>query len=376
MTDIKDICHDDIKQFLLLNKIKVSNDEDNYNNAFKLMKNPIAIIEPISILEWMMAYNLMIKNLIIPEFTINNLMDLSIIERNFLARKLGMSSNNINNIINILNYLHKIILVVGELKIPKNKNIYDIFPKEIWIKLLLDLNCRDIDQISEQSNQLKDIIIENNIREKIKMRGFPRSSGHCEAFDVSQLVADMHPELYDGMSFEQVQNYMLNELRNLKNNVVRGDLICYNGLDYYRNNGIFIFDGCDIINLDYDIDDYGALPKEFTVINNGVPIDYWYNTEKNKGIDNNYLVWFDHKSVKKQLIDNIIEIDGDLFTTFEYNDEIYKIYAYKSDFSEELKLTNEKIIDILSGNDFLLFDGEFGDEENTLYITGYNYVQY
>ena len=368
MTDINDINHDYIKEFLTLNNIKVFDNDNDYSNAFKLMKNPNAIIEPISILEWMMAHNLIIKKIKIPEYTINDLMNLSIDDRNKLAKNLGMRSNNIDNIVNILNYLHKIILVVGELKISNNKNIYDIFPEDIWTKLLLDLNCRDIDEISQQSNQLKEIIIKNNIREKIKMRGFPRASGHCAAFDISDFLYDI-PGVENEDSIYVVKDLVLNYLYDLTNyNLVRGDLICFTGFDDYRNQGVHIFDGCNIIDLDYDIDDYGALSKEFTVINNGVPIDYWYNTEKNKGIDHNNLVWFDHRLVKQQLIDNIIEIDEDLFTIFKYNNEIYKIYAARSFFDDESKMTKNDFIHLLSSDDFLLLNNEIDYDKNTLYI--------
>jgi hypothetical protein len=190
------------------------------------------------------------------------------------------------------------------------------------------------------------------------MREFPRSSGHCAAIDVSKFVENFEDEI----SAEQLKNDVLDILYDFNYNLVRGDLICFEGLDSYRNDGVAIYDGCKIINLDHVIDDYGALPKEFTVINNEVPIDYWYNTENNKGIDHNHLVWFDHTSVKKQCIDNIIEEEGDLFTTFKYNNKIYTIITSKFDYSDEIKLTKEKFDNILSTNDPLLFDGEFGDE--------------
>jgi hypothetical protein len=377
MTDIKDINHDDIKEFLTLNNIKVSNDENDYNKAFKLMKNPNIKVEPTSIVEWMMAYNLIIKKIKISDYTINDLMNFSISERDKLAKKLGMMSNNVINIINILHYLHKIHLFVGQLKIPNNKNIYNIFPKEIWIKILLDLNCKDIDRIEKESDQLNLLIIEQNIKEKIKTREFPRSSGHCAAIDVSEIIYNFE-DVYK-ISNNQLKDKVLDILYDQNYNLIRGDLICFEGLNNDRNTGIYIFDGCKIIDLEYDIDDYGALPQEFTVINNGVPIRYWEDAENNKGISHNTLVWFDHISVKKQCIDNIIEIDGNLFTTFKYNDEIYKIYASRFEFDDETKLTKKQFIDILLKDDLLAlnfndeFYDEFEDTQNILYIAAYYY---
>ena len=139
MTDVRDINHDDIKIFLRINNIKIFDNDDDYDEAFKLMKNSDTIVEPTSIIEWMMAHNLIIKKVKIDDYTINDLINLSINERNKLAKKLGMSSNNINNIVNILHYLHKTYNFIGKLKIPTWKDIYDIFPKEIWLEILLNL---------------------------------------------------------------------------------------------------------------------------------------------------------------------------------------------------------------------------------------------
>jgi len=371
MTDIKDINHDDVKNFLTLNKIRISDDESDYDKAFKLMKNPKAIIEPISIVEWMMAYNVFIKKTKIKEYTINELMDLSEYERNMLAKKLAMKSNDINHIINILHYLHKIHTVVGNLTIPNNKNIYDIFPKELWINILLDLNCRDIDNVSNK--QLNNLIVENDIKKRIKTRGFPRPTGHCAAFDVSHFLYDI-PGVENEDSIDTVNDLVLNYIYDFTNyKLVKGDLICFTGLNDYRNQGVNIFDGCEIITLDYNIDDYGALPPEpeFTVINNGVPIRYWENTENDKGIDHNHLVWFDHRPVKQQCINNVTEIDDDLFTSFEYNDKTYKIYDHLSFFDDESRITKEDFIEILSDDTLLLlqFTDEFDDNEDTLYIS-------
>lgn len=373
MSDIKDINFDDIKQFLITNNVTVSNDENDYNKAFKLMKNSNIIIESISIIEWMMAYNLIIKKVKIRDYTINDLIKLSINERDKLAKNLGMVSDNINNIINILYYLHKLHLVVGGLKIPNNKNVYDIFPKEIWVKILLDLNCEDIDSIIKDSEQLTVLIVQQNIKEKIKTRGFPRPSGHCAAFDVSEFIDEENYSDFD-FSAEKLKDQILDKLYNLNYNLVKGDLICFDGLHADRNDGIAIFDGCKIINLRHDIDDYGSLPDEFTVINNGVPVSYWYNTDKNKGIDHNHMVWFDHTPVKKQLIDNIIEVGEELFTTFECNNKVYKIYISKTDL--DMYSSKEEFTKILSTNNKILFDmdDDPDNNENILYIALYYYM--
>jgi len=370
MTDIKDINHDDIREFLLTNNIEVTKNDQDYDDAFRLMKDPNSV-KLIPIVEWMMAYNLMIKKVNIDDYEINNLINLSLEEQDKLAKKLGMRSNSIDNIINILYYLHKIYLLVGDLKIPKHKNIYNIFPKELWVKILLNLNCKDVDVLINKSLQFKNLINDENIKERVKMRGFPRLSGHCESFDVSQFVDDMNHELSSrNFLTEEIFNYILEKLYDSNYNLVRGDLICFEGLNSYRNDGVYIFNGNKIVELSYEIDDYGHLPEEFTVINNNVPIRYWQYNEDHKGISHNNLVWFDHKLVKQQCIDNIIDVNDELFTTFKYNNKIYKIYAYRSEFDEESRITKENFVSILLNADILSLEiiDEFGDDENTLYI--------
>lgn len=54
---------------------------------------------------------------------------------------------------------------------------------------------------------------------------------------------------------------------------IKGDLVSFTNRSY-RNEGLWIFDGTDIVRIDDSIDDYGALPTEFT-INDGYPPTYW-----------------------------------------------------------------------------------------------------
>ena len=98
-----------------------------------------------------------------------------------------------------------------------------------------------------------------------------------------------------------------------------GDLIEFEGNSGYRNNGIAIFDGRKIIDLDAEPDDYGTLPQCFRVLEinpTGVrfPIRYWHNLtgEDWRGIEHNYYVWFDHRPYRDQLIDNV-RYDNQLF---------------------------------------------------------------
>lgn len=59
--------------------------------------------------------------------------------------------------------------------------------------------------------------------------------------------------------------------------ISRGDVIHLAAVGEYRNNGKWIYDGNDVIPLDYSLDDYGAVPASFQVIDE-FPIHYWEKT--------------------------------------------------------------------------------------------------
>ena len=108
MTSIYDIPYKDIKTFLDANNIIFNNEDDAYNKALILLKDKKSIGHTISIIEWIIAHNLFIKKVNIPNYTINEIDNMSQIEIDKLAKLLTMSSNNKNNIKNILKYLHKL----------------------------------------------------------------------------------------------------------------------------------------------------------------------------------------------------------------------------------------------------------------------------
>ena len=80
----------------------------------------------------------------------------------------------------------------------------------------------------------------------------------------------------------------------------------------YRNNGLYMWDGDDVIHLNSDIDEYGSLPDDFKVWEPHpekgfiIPLLYW------GAIDHNTYVNFDHKPYVKDMVikyDNIL-LDG------------------------------------------------------------------
>lgn len=241
-------------------------------------------------------------------------------------------------------------------------------PDDIWLLILWELNNNVILKICKVLPRLK--ILENkyNIININKMERFPRISGHCAAYDVSNL--DMKLKTFKTLN-DQLK-YTLDKLYELEYDLVRGDLICFKGLDHTTNDGTFIFDGCGLRVLDrrYDVD--GSIPKEFTIINNNVPVNYWnhetkYNIPKlsaiiiNRGIMGN-IHWFDHSSVRDQCIDNI---DYDYMCTyFAMNDKKYSIFCESNKYydnpsdesNEDIKCYINKFISIFERENLLMLE--------------------
>ena len=155
-----------------------------------------------------------------------------------------------------------------------------------------------------------------------------RSSNHCYTHYVN-----FHQENEDFLD-ERESNEILMILKDSNADLRRGDLISTQSKHGYRNEGIAIYDGVNIVNLCVDYDDYGCVPKQFKVIEE-FPINYWSDHFQiqdltKRGIDHNCIVWFNHDLVKDQCIINInfkMINDGKFgaFTQFNYNDKIYFI---------------------------------------------------
>lgn len=126
--------------------------------------------------------------------------------------------------------------------------------------------------------------------------------------------------------------WILIQLQNI--NLLRGDMVVVN----FEDDTIIelIFDGVKLINLCYDISEWPCLPKEFKVIQTGLPINYWlkcYNDnleykedDAEKWFNYDAIVWFDHSLVKDQCLANVKLEEGVIDTTFIFNDVKYTIY--------------------------------------------------
>src|SRR5438477_10890704 len=99
MMFIHDIQYEDITEFLLANNKNSDIKDDAYNKALLLLKDKKAIGHTKSIIEWIMAHNLLASKIDIPNYTTHKINKMSEFDIDNLAILLKMQGNNRENII-------------------------------------------------------------------------------------------------------------------------------------------------------------------------------------------------------------------------------------------------------------------------------------
>lgn len=176
MTSIYDIPYEDIKMFLEANNqlYDFKDKINSYHKALELLKDKKSKGHAISVIEWMVAHNLLINNINIPYYTIDDIDHMSQKEINKLAKLLTMKGNNINNIKNILRYLHKLvdenIILLPEINDIILNRLYDLEKQdENILRLIKSGNHRNILHLlkTHHNKQMIRELITNNIQEII-----------------------------------------------------------------------------------------------------------------------------------------------------------------------------------------------------------------
>jgi len=104
----------------------------------------------------------------------------------------------------------------------------------------------------------------------------------------------------------------------LLDGIKRGDVVHFEEFSDYRNEGKLIFDGEKLIELDTEYDDYGCVPKQFTV--NEFGSHHFIET-----IDHNYIV---HLRADSYVIDG-------MYIRAKVGDDEYIIDHWIKNLSEE-----------------------------------------
>lgn len=219
-------------------------------------------------------------------------------------------------------------------------SLTNVIPEEIILIILSQLPCRTLHLIKNLDDRLRGIINKYDLIDKARNYGYPRKEGHCFEYKFDK---------YEINNFsEKALKLVLDDFYNIE--LIRGDLI------YFTNDKTCIFDGEKIINLgnDYYKDRVNLpkttklfpvesakqiLPKEFTTITNGVPINYWEHNDEYNGILGykwldydgeinrifDYTIWIDITTIRQQLVDNLNCIGTNSTTKFMFNDIEYKV---------------------------------------------------
>lgn len=200
---------------------------------------------------------------------------------------------------------------------------------------------------------------------------YPRETGHCLTHHIPVDIVKAEEE---GWQYDEELAAGLEYLRSIKADLRKGDFVIYDSVAGYRDGGTTIFDGTKIINLGDFPDDYGSLPENFKVIEDGVPIDYWYGYGGGLHGLNNSFVWFNVDPYYSQCIDNMTVISGEdggdhecrAKTTFVKDGETYTIvYHTYTDYEENVK---ECFSDWLKKEKYYQVDEDGKVTPNTLHI--------
>lgn len=141
-----DIPSKDINYFLTLNDQSISNDqEENYQHAFDLVSsgNHSTLI-PESIVDWMLAKNLIDQDIDISEYSLYTIVTSSNDNLSELSLSLGLTKVNKERVIRILTYLDKLDNDVYKL---------DQLPPDVINEIIKKLDCYDISLIYRLTSQ-------------------------------------------------------------------------------------------------------------------------------------------------------------------------------------------------------------------------------
>jgi hypothetical protein len=147
--------YEDIEEFLRVNKKSYLNENDAYNKASILLKDRNAIGHTISIVEWMIAHNLIKNKVNIPNFTIYQIDNMHEFEIAELARLLTMNGNNEEHIKNILNYMNKLSIL------PEHPDVKPLILDTILEFKILSSDLHIVMNIFENNKFLRKFIYDN-----------------------------------------------------------------------------------------------------------------------------------------------------------------------------------------------------------------------
>lgn len=224
--DTHQIPYSDVSKFLTNNRINFKNEEDAYNQLKILLKTGIGKNYPVSILEWIIAHNILLNNINIPYYTSYEIDNMSEENINILAKKLTMKKNNRENIKHILEYLGKLYSLLPEIT-------------NIISNTLDELKIKEIDVVKLGYKDVIKILKENPTKKIFKK------------FIYDNLEKIIISNIHDWLQFQKFESVMeckdflstIKNSTNLYNNNIMLDII-----EYYKKDLVIFLDDEKIEN--------------------------------------------------------------------------------------------------------------------------------
>lgn len=162
MSDINDIPYEDVLRFLRNNNQKVPYDKEQaYDLLFELIQTNDYDYYTNSIIEWIMAYNLLQLNIKIPKYKTSELLSLNDNQLLKLSKLLKMKSTKLNHIMNILKYLHKL---------ENDQDYLDLLPNELLGHIIENTNSKSITKFCSSSKKLDNLCYSREYRDILQRK--------------------------------------------------------------------------------------------------------------------------------------------------------------------------------------------------------------
>ena len=199
---------------------------------------------------------------------------------------------------------------------------------------------------------------------------FNISKNDLEKYGIEFNVSDKR----DSSMLDKITNYVIDNVPEIK----RGDIVSVIPEDErYRNDGLFIWNGEKVIELDFSIDEYGSVPPEFIITYTEFSVDWWRGIIKHNGY-----IW-PSKEIRKKFADAVLSynpqklLDNLQFGQYlvlnevEFNLDDNHYLLILSDVDDEKNPPKEEIMKILLNESvpLELVQSAEGTEEDPFVIT-------
>jgi len=240
-------------------------EDDAYDLALILLKDNKAKGHTISIIEWIIAHNLLQNKVNVPYHTIEEIDNMTQSEINQLAKKLGIKGNNRENIYNILRFLHKL------------DELDELLPeiKDIILNNLNELELKDIKISDSNFNDIINLL--KTHRNKALIRKFVYDDMDKIIFNNIEIVNDNGIDGVNGIdqiNMDNLVNFIINLLEIKETDLAKKainiiheyKLESYRSIDYYLVEKLVFETNIKVLKKSIDIIGEDDILKNFRKI--------------------------------------------------------------------------------------------------------------